>query len=423
VCKSLSEGGQRCAAHTKERLERKARGMREAAEQVATLGKEGMTVFHQARTEWEEAAVEYASTPTGAAALTERLTEAEATGDAQTAAMLTNIVQRGEALRAANEQIRAALTLGQFTEANLPDAELDEAIVADENNNPLSEADQKAWLALADVIQQKVNNLNDNARYRFRKMPEGLEKADATIAAADSQDSHLANAANTLTTCMYGDSGYKADPRPRDWDDMGGGYYDHEGEALKQQMREHQPVLRAQLRRLLQHPNAGASAFHAAIRHLPPKDLVQMPNCPASTIMGLPDATAENFDDATWDSLNRRTQDSLGVAVYVAKNHPDPRAREEAQARIIGTRWDTASTDEMSYLQRRLVGALPESSRHMVNESMQTYVRNFGDDNAKATLLPPEDETPAPVEPAPRVSLLRRTPRAERPTRDASIAS
>lgn len=82
VCRSAYDGGQRCAASTR------------PAYEATTFGTPA----------WDEAAVEHASTPAGAGALTRALTEAIASDDLHRAAALSTALRRGADMRGASQE-------------------------------------------------------------------------------------------------------------------------------------------------------------------------------------------------------------------------------------------------------------------------------------------------------------------------------
>lgn len=82
MCKSRAEGGQRCAAHTR------------PAYEAAEFG----------TPEWERAAVEYASTPTGADHVRFDRDERLNAGDLERWAALNTALRQGEAMREANRE-------------------------------------------------------------------------------------------------------------------------------------------------------------------------------------------------------------------------------------------------------------------------------------------------------------------------------
>ena len=92
MCRAIRDGGQRCAAHTR------------PAFLASTPG----------TAEWDDAAAAYASTPTGARELIDRMAAAAATGDVETEVALRTALSRGgqiaEANRATAESVSAATT-------------------------------------------------------------------------------------------------------------------------------------------------------------------------------------------------------------------------------------------------------------------------------------------------------------------------
>ena len=103
MCRSQAEGGQRCAAHAKARMDQAAR---RAAQARASGDAAART---QALDAWEEAAVEYASTPTGHHDISARLATAEADGNPRGAARWASVLRRGESLREANQAAASAV--------------------------------------------------------------------------------------------------------------------------------------------------------------------------------------------------------------------------------------------------------------------------------------------------------------------------
>lgn len=112
MCRSVAEGGQRCGAHARARLDRAAltiQGLYESVRDPETgaFAAPDPEALAAAREAWESAAVEFASTPTGDRELSQSRESAVVTRDVDAEAVLTNVLNRGRALRAANE--RAAL--------------------------------------------------------------------------------------------------------------------------------------------------------------------------------------------------------------------------------------------------------------------------------------------------------------------------
>lgn len=110
MCRSLAEGGQRCAAHTR------------PAYQTAAFG----------TPDWDRAAAQYASTPTGRMELMSSMAAAEAADDVQSAVAFDAALREGERLRERATMTAEAVTSGSGV-ASVPEAEsagqvLDETI-------------------------------------------------------------------------------------------------------------------------------------------------------------------------------------------------------------------------------------------------------------------------------------------------------
>lgn len=400
MCKPLSEGGQRCAAHAKARLERKAVAMREVAERTELPGPERLAAFQTAREAWEAAAVDYASTPAGRQALLERQAAADAEGGAQTSAMLSTILQRGEATRAANEQIRAALSLGKFTESGLPDIVRTEVLAApDENGHALSASDQQAWTALLDRVHLNAEESASRGG-RMSQFHGDLKAADATIAAAASTDRDLGRACHTLTRTRemrpafepprsscddYGDSGM------RDW-------------SMRHVTQGSEGLIDAQLQRALAHPNASGGTFHAVAPYLSPNITYRLPNCPTVTLTRINGKIAEEIDADTWQVLSARAERSAAAATVVALHSPNENAREDARLALSGAQWDTVPANELSYVRHHLPTVFcAENDRdtgRTVEESLTNWVRYFGDEQTQNSVLTYEERKAMSAAPA-----------------------
>lgn len=100
MCKSQAEGGQRCAAHSLQRMER-------AAERVKTASAAGNTRERDRQSaKWERAAVDYAATPTGQEAVTTWRDEAIAAGDHRAVGRWDSILRRGTEQRERHQAAR-----------------------------------------------------------------------------------------------------------------------------------------------------------------------------------------------------------------------------------------------------------------------------------------------------------------------------
>lgn len=101
MCRTLVEGGKRCAAHTRPKYEAAAFGT----------------------AEWDRAAAEYAATPSGRKELTSAQADAEATGDVERAIALGHALTEGQRLASTADAVRTALTPEPSVEDRLAGAE------------------------------------------------------------------------------------------------------------------------------------------------------------------------------------------------------------------------------------------------------------------------------------------------------------
>ena len=104
MCKPVAEGGQRCAAYTRERV-------RAAAARLDELQKSDGSVekVAAATRRWEEALTEYASTPKGHFWLIAEAEAAERAGDANREVVLKGVLRAGNAVRTANREAGALM--------------------------------------------------------------------------------------------------------------------------------------------------------------------------------------------------------------------------------------------------------------------------------------------------------------------------
>lgn len=107
MCKSVQDGGQRCASHTRARLARAQTALHSAA-----LAGDPAKVA-AARDEWFTAASEYASTAEGQQKMTDLRSSALAASDFESEAMYGSVLTKGAQIREANEAAAAAIAARQ----------------------------------------------------------------------------------------------------------------------------------------------------------------------------------------------------------------------------------------------------------------------------------------------------------------------
>lgn len=107
MCKSIGEGGQRCASHAKKALQ--------AAEGKLMTATSSPVARSQALIEWETASAEYASTPTGQKHYETLIADAEESGATADVFFYTATLKRGASIREANAIAAAMIHSGRST--------------------------------------------------------------------------------------------------------------------------------------------------------------------------------------------------------------------------------------------------------------------------------------------------------------------
>lgn len=390
MCKSLAEGGQRCAAHTRQRLERAAVNLRTAAEAGEFAD------FGVARQSWENAAAEYASTPTGREALADQAVAARAASDFDTEALLRSLVERGDRIRATNAQIKASLAAAAITETSLP-VEAPRTVAEDENENALHPEDAATWLAMMDRMEaRKQAAIDDLARGGADKTPEQRERARHRISEINGDmdqvrdfDAKIASAAT---------------------DDQQIGYAIFSADQAMESIDV--GIKNVQFARALNHPNAAKATFTQASDHLALDTVVGHPRCPGSVALtllarknerdsrpqyldhtgalalgGSPylgrgglrrgrDASTETLGEASWRQMRVRAAIDPQYNVAVARFDPNENARDEAMLRLAGTRWDSISTDDTVAVIQHLdkIGSMSPQTREATVQSIRDYM-------------------------------------------------
>lgn len=357
VCKSLSEGGQRCAHHTRAKLQKKA----EALQAAATHGDPNH--FAKCREEWEAAAVEYASTPGGHTVLSSQRDTAKQAHDSHTEAMLTSILSRGDAMRAANEDIRASLALASFTATSLPEAPLEPVVsiemAPDETGHPLTGEDVQVW---TDAMQAAMRTTDTSAEGMnwVREKAAVLKRLDDTLASATATDREICRASQAVGSYFTG----------------------HHPEVYK--------ALDMQNRRALNHPGAGAETYKHLADTLDTDMVLAHPKVPGEVVADVM-AWSKNdeLSDETWKVLgNRARAGDVDVALSVASTHPDEYVREDAVGTLAGA--DYATMNPATF--RRLMAQVPKlhastDVKKFMLDSMETHLKFYPDVERSATAM------------------------------------
>lgn len=419
MCKAISQGGQRCASHARERLTAKASRLE------AAIGGSDADAAAKARAEWETAAADYASTTQGHEWLTRTVMGAEAAGDLDTAAMLTTLIHRGEAIRAANRETATLLTAARLTAACPADPALGDPALNDAGPGGAAAVERAAGVAGVDAAQYApyVATLSgeetpvgwvsarDEAAWdeyvatlkvlsrEARTVPVGLggrqvpaESMLERYAAAERalrdesiRDGDLAAplAFHQLTSVAYpqfhthysGDGhGSEADARAtrqRVWN-----------EALQASV----PAKAALVRAFLAHPNAGSKTFEAAAE-ISPGMVVEHPRVPDRVLARVVHHSPETVSAAGWERARERAMVSTGVALSVAATDPDSFQRGEAFNRVMSAGMDTFSPQDRDRLAQNLY-RMPcsEDSQVTLATSLVAFARAYGDSVERSRL-------------------------------------
>lgn len=307
MCRAIHDGGQRCAAHTRRRLDHAAASLRDA---VATGTPAQIARAHLA---WDQAAVDYASTPTGHTEFLNRARAAVSTGDHDTAAMLHAVLTRGEALRAANATTKDTLSHRPSTERPLQGP----AEATDTSAAPTAPVPGDLVAAISATMP---NALTPTERATLAAHRRAIHEAAAIIANPDSTPADLDHAL-TLTTRTH----------------------------TSPDLTRFGPLVHHTTRRhythVLDHPNANDHTRAALLPHLGTHTVLTHPTATSHNVAHA--CTTTDLDPATWDHLVTRAEYDTPIAAAVAINHPNPAARAEAAERVLRANPDTLTDTDL----------------------------------------------------------------------------
>lgn len=369
VCKSTAEGGQRCSAHTREKMDLKS----QAVEKAAAAG--DMVALRAAQVEWEEAAAEYASTDKGHTHLAGQAEAALAGGDFDTSALLSTVVRRGEAMRAANQETAALIKAVRLSQAAVasPDRTMVRAIndelVEDTTSvvPDMSPVMRAEWAALVREFEdfEDFRSIATNCGTSYSQiyssdMARYLDEIDAPIGSAESDDEALAKAVGSAGWVRGIKGQHPQWDRDRDYDHSEAGAEARQAreEAFSQYRDRLVSMMNVHIERGLKHPNAGAKTFDVAEKRggLSSKALTGRPNAPIGYIKGaILSARSENdvHPDA-WTRARADRFDDNSLALVLAVKDPDSFHRNEAFNQVMMTPLDTISKSDRVWLATNL---------------------------------------------------------------------
>lgn len=403
MCKSTTEGGQRCSAHTRP----KVAAASEAVEAAAKAG--DMTALMAAQVRWEAAAAEYASTDEGHNHLTTQAATAEAGQDLDTAALLNTVIRKGEDLRAANRETAALIKAVRLSQAAIasPGSTLTRTINDEPANQPaaplvpdLTPAQRKDWAAIVTEFDQFAPQLKSTGSHRgsglsASDIQQYLSGIDTRIGSPDSDDEALSRAINMAdivggmrysgprwhredTTHFDVDASNSQDKRSKAWS-----AFTHRAHGL----------MASQTDRALSHPNASTLSYEKAAetRLKTVEELTARPDVPIeylkSAIKSANPSTNTVVAPAGWTKAREARFDDNSMAMLLAAKDPDSFHRNEAFNQVMMSPLDTLTTKDRKWLAsnlHRMPGS--EENQRILADSLKSWAQGYGDAAERTSL-------------------------------------
>ena len=163
MCKSITEGGQRCAAHTRPAYEATPR----------------------TDPKWDDVAAAYASTREGHERLTQELADAKAAGLSTKIAQLRNALTRGETMREANGAAKDAIARADLSNRAPDDIDGELARIYGEVGTAQSRRDSDFAYLAKDVARYVLNRSHWGATATPTEVENAVRGIEATTPEAD----------------------------------------------------------------------------------------------------------------------------------------------------------------------------------------------------------------------------------------------
>lgn len=408
MCRSVSEGGQRCAAHTREKVTTAVARVEEAA---ASGDMEGVA---SARVAWEDAAAEFASTNEGRDLYRAQAAHADATGDVDTAALLNTIVARGEALRAANRETAALLAAIRMpdTLTSLPanpaapvvpsSAEMalspaapgvPAMVAAPLGRDTLTDVEFEMLSKAIDYLSEVEPYVAGGLRRPYFRTAAQLTKAVDVLSDPDATDADLADAFDTVHK-LHLLNRFKPDQNTL-ISRVPGNYTAKQAEydrviAMWEKVKDSGESLSDDLvYGMADHPNAGEATFKALAdddNGLDLKRITDRPNFPLSLLKDrlMKQAPHTLHDrplaDSAWERLREARLTDNSVAMVLAMTDPDSYQRNEAVLTVEMADIDSFTREDRTWLANHL-GSLPGGPEKKVTiaRSLAEWSKAYGD--------------------------------------------
>ncbi len=385
----MAEGGQRCASHTRARLTKKSDALRMAVEAGDA------DALMAARSEWEDAAAQYASTVEGQASMAATRDAARESGDLHTEALMTSLLHRGEAIRSANRDAASMLSVAQM--ATGTDTGTDGSgtpPVATAEQPEQSYLGEPAALTRAmDALEAQITETSQDieaVRWSHTSAPvtpeqllAGMQERRATVTDPNATSNALLSAVRSQPTFLG------AMPIMREGASNQDSVY-----ALHKSLRAAEVSV---LNTALGHP---ACNDQTRIDILNDSAQAQMRVTDSETVRTtiiehpatsdavldkaiVRDSTAQSsrLSPTGWEKVRKARLNRPGLAIYAAVHDDDPMERAAAFDQVVGMPLQMVSESDRAYLASTL-HRMPtnEATKKILATSLADHAREYGDD-------------------------------------------
>jgi hypothetical protein len=405
MCKSASEGGQRCASGTRDRLNQVAQNV----EAIIATG--DPTKVAEARDLWVTAAAEYASTDEGRKHFVAQRDASEARGDLDTAAMLNTVVNKGDAMRAANREtaaLIAAVRLGQAAVEPAVPSTSDMAVTPATSTNVLapdsrvkvpqfSADDQRDWDEMLTAYRASLPDVTSIPG--FHRPEDALRPMwvmDQIANDPATTDADYATAldkySNSMGRVAIAYPKFAGDEKPHHEQSP-------ETRAKVTQARERWSVATTArwqahglpYRRALEHPNAGEKTLGVIYDTNPAlqRDITASPKCPPS-LLNKAMRTATK-DGATvhpdgWARARGERMQNPSLALTLATRDPDTWERGEAVNQVMMTPLEEFSSTDRAWMASHLHQVPNSANQEALARSLVAFAKGYADDDERVRL-------------------------------------
>ena len=383
----MAEGGQRCASHTRARLTKKSDALRVAVEAGDA------DALMAARSEWEDAAAQYASTVEGQASMAATRDAARESGDLHTEALMTSLLHRGEAIRSANRDAASMLSVAQMATGTDPGPGAGGPgalpVVTEQPYLGEPAALTRAMDALDAQITETSQDIeavrwsHTSAPFTPEQLLAGMQERRATVTDPNATSNALFSAVRSQPTFLG------AMPIMREGASSQDSVY-----ALHKSLRAAEVSV---LNTALGHP---ACDDQTRLDILNDSVQAQMRITDAETVRTtiiehpatsdavldkaiVRDSTAQSsrLSPTGWEKVRRARLNRPGLAIYAAVHDDDPMERAAAFDQVVGMPLQMVSESDRAYLASTL-HRMPtnEATKKILATSLADHAREYGDD-------------------------------------------